>query len=102
MHPALLALVDRMAQHPMDLGPAGAAVDPDHQVDEVPGVADPAAGLALLEAAIEDELHIEPAEPVGLEEHLALDAAGSVPGRPAARRGVEREDQPAAAAARPG
>ena len=60
----------------------------------------PAARLAFVEAAVIDELDVEPAERGGRLEHLALDAAGAVPGRLAARRRVERKDQPAAPARR--
>jgi hypothetical protein len=61
----------------------------------------PPARLALGEAAVEQQLDIEPAQRRGRLEHLALDAASAVPARLPAGGGVERKDQPPAPAARP-
>src|SRR5205085_8670475 len=60
----------------------------------------PLARFALRKAAIKDQLDLEPAERAGSFEHLALDTAGTVPGRLAAGRGVQRKDQPPAPATR--
>src|SRR5205823_3274121 len=90
-----------MRQHAFDLGLAAEAGDRAHRAMQVGGVGHPAARLAFVEAAVIDELDVEPAERRGGLEHLALDAAGAVPSRLAARRCIEREDQPAAAAAGP-
>src|SRR3546814_8694453 len=43
-----------------------------------------------------DELHLQPAEHLGLLEHLRLQVGGAVPGGFAAGGGVHGEDQPAA------
>ena len=92
----LLGLVAGMAQHAADLGPASDAAHGLHQPHELGGLADPAAGPALAEAAIVDELHVEPAQPLRLHEHRGLHVAGLVPGPLARGRGVEGEDQAAA------
>ena len=65
------------------------------------GVGDPARGAGLAVAAVVDELHLEPAGARRGVEHRRLQPAGEVPGRLAAHGGVEREDQPPAACARP-
>ena len=75
-------------------------MDRAHDPVQIGGVGHPAARLAFVEAAIIDELDVEPAERGGRLEHLALDAAGAIPARLAARRRVERKDQPAATARR--
>ena len=64
------------------------------------GVGRPAARLAFAEAAVIDELDVEPAERRRRLEHLALDMAGAIPARLTARRRIERKDQPAAPACR--
>src|SRR3546814_20195330 len=89
-----------MAQHLPDLRLAAQAADRRHLARERCGVGYPGAGLALAEAAVEDELHVETADRGGRLEHLGLDPAGTVPGRLAARRRIQREHPPAAA--RPG
>src|SRR3546814_9830840 len=86
-----------MAQHLPDLRLAAQAADRRHLARERCGVGYPGAGLALAEAAVEDELHVETADRGGRMEHLGLDPAGTVPGRLAARRRIQREHQPAAA-----
>ena len=94
----LAGLADRVLEHPLDLGLAADAKDRAHDAVQIGGGSQPAARLALVEPAIIDELNVEPAERGGRLEHLALDAAGAVPGRFAAGGGVEREDQPPAPA----
>ena len=99
--PLLVVLGDGMRQHAFDLGLAAEAGHSAHRPVQGGGIGHPAARLAFVEAAVIDELDVEPAEGGGGLEHLALDAAGAVPCRFAARGGVEREDQPAAATGRP-
>src|SRR3546814_3777976 len=90
-----------MAQHLPDLRLAAQAADRRHLARERCGVGYPGAGLALAEAAVEDELHVETADRGGRMEHLGLDPAGTVPGRLSARRRIQREHQPDAARAGP-
>src|SRR3546814_7576145 len=88
-----------MAQHLLDLRLPAEAAHAGHQVEKLRRAGRPFAGPALAEAAIIDELHLEPAQSGRLLEHLALQPAGTVPGRLAARRRVHRENQPPAPAA---
>src|SRR5205085_1205014 len=90
-----------MSQHALDLGLAAEARDRTHRAVQIGGVGHPAARLAFVEAAIIDELDIEAAERGGGLEHLALNAAGAVPGGLTAGSCIEREDQAATAAGRP-
>src|SRR5207247_3686751 len=96
-----LVLGNRVGQHPLDLGLTADAGNRAHHAMQIGGCGHPAARLAFGEAAVIDQLDVEPAERGGRLEHLALDPAGAVPTRLAARRRVEREDQPAAPPARP-
>ena len=89
-----------MAERAADLRVAAAAVDARHQPGERLGLADPARGAAFAEPAEIQELHVEPADRGGGLEHLRLNAAGEVPHRLPAQRGVEREDEPATVRAR--
>src|SRR5439155_15026994 len=91
---------DRMAQHPLDLGFAADAKYRSHDPVQIGGGRHPLARFAFRKAAIKDELDLEPAERGGGFEHLALDAAGAIPSRLTAGRGVECKDQPPASAAR--
>ncbi len=96
--PLPLGLGEGMGEHPLDLGLAAETGDRAHHPVQIGGIRHPPARLAFVEAAVINELDVEPAERGGRLEHLALDAAGAVPARLAARRRVERKDQPAAAA----
>jgi hypothetical protein len=89
-----------MAQHPLDLRFAADAKYRSHDPVQIGSARHPLARLAFRKAAIKDQLDLEPAERGGRFEHLALDAAGAVPGRLAAGRGVECKDQPPASATR--
>lgn len=91
-----LGLFQNMAQDAADLGLPAAAIDLRHQPRQGGAVGRPAARPALPEPAEPDKLHLEPAQARRLGEHVALDGAGAIPGRPPAHRRVEREDQPAA------
>jgi hypothetical protein len=84
-----------VTQHRADLGHPALTAHPGHQTAQGSGSTDPAAGAALLEAAVIDELHPEPAgiEPDDRVEQHMSDVTGAVPGRFAARGGVEREDR---------
>ena len=77
-----------------DLGVAAAAVDPLHQRAQPLGLRHPARGPAFAEAAVIDQLHVEPADRRRLAEHVGLQPAGRVPSRLPAHGRVEREDQP--------
>src|SRR6202040_2095002 len=90
----------RMAQPPLDLRFAADAKYRSHDPVQIGSGRHPLARLAFRKAAIKDQLDLEPAERGGRFEHLALDAAGAVPGRLAAGRGVECKDQPPASATR--
>ncbi len=92
----LVGGLDGVAQHLAQLGTPAEAADLNHAADQLVGRRHPRARLALPEPAIEDELDIEPAEPVRRLEHLRLEMAGPVPSRLAARRRVHGEQQPAA------
>src|ERR1043166_9399120 len=81
-----------------DLGAAAAAGNPAHEAGEARAVGDPAGRATFVEAAVVNELHLEPADRRRLAEHLALELAGGIPGRLAAHGGVKREDQPPALA----
>src|SRR6185437_6565212 len=76
----------RMVEHAGDLRLAADAGDAAHCAVQRRRRGEPAACLALRKAAIEDELHLEPAERRRRLEHLSLDAAGTIPARLAARR----------------
>src|SRR5262245_59594391 len=89
-----------MRQHALDLRLAADTGDGTHCAMQVDGGGQPAARLALAKAAVIDELDVETAKRGRRLEHLALDAAGAIPGRLAARRRIERENEPAAATAR--
>ena len=69
---------------------------PRHQLGEPLGLRHPARGPAFVQAAVVDELDVEPADRRRLAEHVGLQPAGGIPGRLPAHGGVEREDQPAA------
>src|SRR5215831_6868817 len=98
----LLGLVARMAQHLADLGVTAAAVDDFHQGGKRRGFRHPARRPAFAKAAEIDQLHIKPADRLGLQEHLALKLASCVPGGLPAHRGIEGENQAAALACRRG
>src|SRR5260370_7796922 len=83
-----------MAQDALKLSLGGDGKHRGHEGVQIRGRRHPFARLALREAAIEDELDLEPTERGGGFEHLALDTAGAVPGRPPAGGGLERKDQP--------
>ena len=68
---------------------------PRHQPLQRRGVADEFRRLAFAQAAEIDELDVERAGLADGVEHLGLQRAGHIPGRLAAHRGVERQDQPA-------
>src|SRR5689334_4356264 len=91
--PLLFGFGKRMRQHALDLRLTADAGHRAHDPMQIGCIAHPAARFAFVEAAVIDELDVEPAERGGRLEHLALDAAGAIPGRLAARRRVEREDQ---------
>src|SRR5690606_6851664 len=96
VHAAAAAFLDGMTQHPADLRLSTEASHGRHLPGERGRVGNPRARLALTEAAIEDELHVQPAERAGSMKHLRLDLAGSVPSGPAAGGGIHRENEPAA------
>ena len=98
---ALLDFLEGVPEHPSDLGMAADAIDPRHAFQQGVGVRQPRRTLAFPEAAIEDKLHLEAAEGIGLLEHAALDMAGGVPRRRPAGGGVHGEDQPPAPARAP-
>ena len=100
LHPLGPGLRLGMHQQAADLGLAAEAMHAGHFRQQRAGVEPPGRGVELAEAAVPGELDGQPAERRRLAEHLALDLAGPVPGRLAARRGVEREDQPPRLAAR--
>src|SRR5260370_25856173 len=83
-----------MAQDALKLSLGGDGKHRGHEGVQIRGRRHPFARLALREAAIEDELDLEPTERGGGFEHLALDTAGAVPGWLAAGRGVACKDQP--------
>src|SRR5260370_23075828 len=89
-----------MAQDALKLSLGGDGKHRGHEGVQIRGCRHPFARLALRDAAIEDELDLEPTERGGGFEHLALDTAGAVPGRLAAGGGVECKDQPPAPATR--
>src|SRR5260370_34910787 len=90
-----------MAEARADLRLAADAGDAAHEAMQLRRRPEPAARLAFVEAAVEDELHLESAQRRRGLEHLALAPGGAVPAGGAACRGGEREDQPAAAGSRP-
>ncbi|MCX7364714.1 MAG: hypothetical protein NTV97_23145 [Alphaproteobacteria bacterium] len=96
---ALAPLLAGVAQESRDLGTSRQATHRAHQAGELAAFGGPAAHLEFVEAAIEGETDVEPAQRVGRDEHLALDGAGMVPGRLAAGRRIHGEQKPAA---RPG
>src|SRR3546814_19068180 len=69
---ALLRLLCGPLQHLADLRPPGKAEHAGHEAQQLLGFRHPGARLALAEAAIVDELHLQPAEPLRLLEHLRL------------------------------
>ncbi|WP_342211515.1 hypothetical protein [Methylocella tundrae] len=90
-----LRLIQRMAQHPRDLGGARRHRDLRHQRGEILAAVEEARGLALAKSTIVNELHVKPAMRRRRHEHPALKALRQIPRRLAAHRRVEREDQPA-------
>ena len=70
-----------MMQNAADLGLAGETKDTGHQAHQIAGIVDPAAGFALVKAAIIDELDVEAAKRCSFQKHLALHLAGLVPAR---------------------
>ena len=95
-----LGLTLGVRQHLADLGVTAAAVDARHHFGESFGLRHPARGAAFVQPAVVQELHVEPADGRSLAEHIGLQTAGRIPQRLAAHGGVERKDQPAAAAGR--
>jgi hypothetical protein len=93
--PVCLRLTDRVVEGAPDLGVSADAGNRTHQLVQLARCRHPPTGLALVVAAVEDELDFKPADRGGRLEHLALDPTGTVPGRLARSRGVERKDQPA-------
>src|SRR5262249_2805540 len=89
----LLGLAARMSKDFADLGAATATGNPAHETGEAYAVGDPAGGATFVEAAVVDELHLQPADRRRLAEHFALQLAGGIPGGLPAHGGVEREDQ---------
>ncbi len=85
-----------MVEDALDLSLTTAAEDPAHGAVKIGTVGEPSASLALVEPTIEDELNLETAKRRRRLEHLALDMAGAIPARLAARGRIHREDQPAA------
>ena len=77
--------------------------DPEREAAPESGESAPAFGSARDEAdADADKLDVETAEGLGLEKHLRLNVAGTVPGRLAAGGGIHGENQPSTPAARLG
>src|SRR3546814_13057483 len=68
------------------------AVHTRHPPQQVLRRRNPRAGLALPEAAIEDELNVDAADGVRGLEHLRLDVTGAIPGGLPAGARVRRED----------
>ena len=91
----------RVTEHARDLGLAADAGNGAHGAMKRRRRRQPPARLALVETAIEDQLHLEAAQARGGLEHFPLQATGAVPARPAAGRRVHGEDQPPAPAHRP-
>src|SRR5262249_22989207 len=67
---------DRVVEDALDLRAAADARDAAHRPVQVGSGGEPPARLALVEAAIENKLDVEPAERRRRFEHLALDVAG--------------------------
>ena len=81
-----------MAQDASDLRLPAAAADRRHQAGQGAGIDHEAGGAALVEAAEIDELNLE-AGARGGGKHLALQAAGEVPGGLTAHGRVEGEGE---------
>src|SRR5437763_17086984 len=84
-----LVLRNCVREDTLDLRLAAEARDGAHRPMQIGGGGQPAARLAFTEAAIIDELDVEAAERGGRLEHLALNAAGAIPGGLAARRCIK-------------
>jgi hypothetical protein len=99
-HRVLVHLAQHVAQHGADLSHAALAAHLRHQTVQSGGAADPAAGAALVVTAVVNELNHKPSGVPGIKlgdrvkQHMS-DMTSAVPGRLAARGGIEREDQPA-------
>ena len=70
--------------------------DPAHERAESLPAGNELRGAAFVEAAIVNELHVEPTELFRDLEHSDLQRLRKVPGRLSAHCGVKREDQPSA------
>ncbi len=101
VHPLGPGFRDGMLQDPADLGLTAQADNPGHAPGQLTGIAEPGEGLKIMEAAVIDELNVEPAHLAHGGEHLGLDLAGLVPAGLAAGGGVESKDEPAPRAHRP-
>src|SRR5204862_2279603 len=69
--PALAPLLAGITQQPADLRAPRQAADPAHQPRQLAAVGRPAADLELVEATIEGEPHVESAQRIRRDEHLA-------------------------------
>ena len=98
--PARFRFVDGVLEDARDLCFATDAAHLAHRRVQIRRAREPAARLALAEAAIEHELDVEPAEACRRLEHLALQPARVIPGGFAARGRVEGKDQPSPARGR--
>ena len=84
-----------MLEDTAELSLAAEAAHRNHSLNQFRRRIDPRARLALAEATIIHQLHLESAKRFGLGKHFGLYVARPVPGRLAARRRVHGEDQPA-------
>ena len=88
----------RVGKHTSNLRRAPDTGHAAHGSMKLPRGGEPAARLAFVEAAIEDELDIKPADRPGRLEHFTLQPARAIPRCLAACGRIEREDQPASPA----
>src|SRR5690606_40792918 len=96
-----LGLVDGVAENLADLRLSAEAAHGRHALAERRRLGAPGTRLAFAEAAIEHELHVEPAERLRRLEPLGLQVTGAGPRRFAAGGGIHGEAQAAAAPGRP-
>ena len=93
---ARLASSRAWARHLADLRLAAAHPDAAHELGEPLPARDEIRRPALAEAAEVDELHIEAAKSRRGLEHPGLQGLREIPGRLAAHRRIERENEPSA------
>src|SRR5262244_3101451 len=95
LHLCTLRLALGMGENLAELRVAAPAFDALHQRAEPLRMRYPTRGATLAEAAVIDQLHVQPADRRRLAKHVGLQPTGRVPGGLATHGRVEREDEAA-------